>query len=95
MMTEFLKISDDRCGILFSSDENKPFHFRATHHSIEEVNKARHYCELKNKDISYLRIDYKVSGVGSYSLQEKYKFLEKDFVFRFYMKPFTKIEESK
>ena len=95
MMTEFLKISDDRCGILFSSDENMPFHFRATHHSIEEVNKARHYRELKNKDISYLRIDYKVSGVGSYSLQEKYKFLEKDFVFRFYMKPFTKIEESK
>ena len=88
--TEFLEIGDGRRGFLFTADENAPFHFRATHRSVEAVNRARHYCELKDKDTSYLRIDYKVSGVGSYSLQEKYKFLEKDFVFRFYMKPFTK-----
>ena len=88
--TEFLKVENDQGGILFTSDQNSPFCFRATHHSIDEINRARHYCELKNQETSYLRIDYKVSGVGSYSLQDKYKFLEKDFVFRFYMKPFAK-----
>jgi beta-galactosidase len=88
--TEFLKVENNQGGILFTSDKNSPFCFRATHHSIDEINRARHYCELKNKEISYLRIDYKVSGVGSYSLQEKYKFLEKNFDFRFYMKPFAK-----
>ena len=88
--TEFLKVESDQGGFLFASDKDSPFCFRATHHSIDEINRARHYCELKNKDTSYVRIDYKVSGVGSYSLQDKYKFLEKDFVFRFYMKPFAK-----
>ncbi len=86
---EFLKICNEQGGILFTADGDSPFHFRATHHSIDEINAARHYCELKKKDISYLRIDYKVSGVGAYSLQDKYKLLEKDFVFRFRMKPFT------
>ena len=88
--TEFLRIGDDCGGFLFTSDENTQFQFRATHHSIEAINAARHYCELKNRDTSYLRVDYKVSGVGSHSSKEKYKFLEKDFGFRFYMKPFTK-----
>jgi len=76
-------------GIAFFCDGEKEFQFRATHHSVDNINRARHYCELKNKDISYLRIDYKVSGVGAYSLQDKYKFSEKDFVFQFRMKPFS------
>jgi beta-galactosidase len=88
--TEFLKIYDERGGIIFTSDGELPFCFRATHHSIEEINGARHYCELKKRDTTYLRVDYKVSGVGSYALQDKYKLLEKDFVFRFRMKPFAK-----
>jgi beta-galactosidase len=87
---KFFSIADDSGnGITFLCDEEKEFQFRATHHSIDDINRARHYCELKNKDISYLRIDYKVSGVGSSALQDKYKFSEKDFVFRFSMKPFT------
>jgi beta-galactosidase len=92
MNVEFLKIYGDQGGFLFTCAEGAPFQFRATHHSISEIVGARHYCELKKKDISYLRVDYMVSGVGSSALQEKYKFLEKDFVFRFRMKPFTKDE---
>ena len=89
----FLSVYDDSGnGITFRCDGEKEFQFRATHHSIDDINRARHYCELKNKDTSFLRIDYKVSGIGAYSLQNKYKFLEKDFVFRFYMKPFTNYE---
>ena len=90
MGVEFLKIYGEQGGFLFTCAEKMPFQFRATHHSVGEIVGARHYCELKKKDISYLRVDYMVSGVGSSALQEKYKFLEKDFVFRFRMKPFTK-----
>ena len=74
--------------MLFLAEE-RPFHFRATHHCESEINAARHYCELKKRDTSFLRIDYQVSGVGSYSLQKKYPFLEKDFVFRFTVKPYA------
>ena len=90
MDVNFLKIYGERGGFLFASDEASAFQFRATHHGTAEINNARHYCELKKKDISFLRIDYHVSGVGSSGLQEKYKFLEKDFSFRFYIKPFLK-----
>ena len=84
----YLKIGGKRGGMLFLAEE-RPFHFRATHHCESEINAARHYCELKKKGTSFLRIDYQVSGVGSYSLQKKYQFLEKDFVFRFTVKPYA------
>jgi len=86
---EYLRICGARGGMLFFS-QDAPFHFRATHRSVREINGARHYCELKRKDTSFLRIDYKVSGVGSSALQRKYQLTEKDFVFRFTMKPFAR-----
>ena len=55
--------------------------------SLENINTARHTCDLIKQDITYLRIDYKVSGVGAYSLLDKYKLLEKEIAFRFSMKP--------
>ena len=56
---------------------------------LEDINQARHYCDLTKQDVTYLRIDYKVSGVGAYSLLDKYKLLEKEISFRFSMRPFT------
>lgn len=88
--TRFVKIVDEQGhGILFGAIEDETFHFRATHYALEDINQARHYCDLLKQDTTYLRIDYKVSGVGAYSLLDKYKLSEKEINFRFSMKPFT------
>ena len=57
------------------------------HHSIEQLTKAEHTDELKKSDGTHIRIDYKVSGIGSNScgpqLPEKYRLCEKDIFFKF------------
>ena len=57
------------------------------HHSIEQLTKAEHTDELKKSDGTHIRIDYKVSGIGSNScgpqLPEKYQLCEKDIFFKF------------
>ena len=59
------------------------------HHSIEAITAARHTDELKKSDGTHVRIDYKVSGIGSAScgpaLDEKYSLREKDISFKFVM----------
>ena len=85
----FVKIADDKGrGILFSALGDEEFHFRATHFALDDINRARHQCDLIKQDVTYMRIDYKVSGVGAYSLLDKYKLMEKEIAFRFSMKPF-------
>lgn len=60
------------------------------HHSIEQLNKAEHTDELPTPDGTYVKVDYKVSGIGSNScgpqLQEKYRLSEKDISFKFKIK---------
>ena len=88
--TRFVKIRDKKGrGIMFRALENEKFYFKATHYALEDINKSRHYCDLTIKYTTYLRVDYKVSGVGSSALQDKYKLQEKEIYFRFSMKPFT------
>ena len=57
------------------------------HHSIEQIAKAEHTDELAPSDKTHVRIDYKVSGIGSNScgpgLAEKYRLDEKDIHFGF------------
>ena len=57
------------------------------HHSIEALTAAEHTDELKKSDGTQVRIDYKVSGIGSNScgpeLNEKYRLNEKDICFKF------------
>ena len=52
---------------------------------------AKHTDELKKDGKTHLRIDYKVSGLGSNScgpeLPEKYRLAEKEIVFTFSVKP--------
>ena len=59
------------------------------HHSIEQLTKAEHTDELPTPDGTYVRVDYKVSGIGSNScgpqLPEKYRLSEKDISFKFKM----------
>lgn len=59
------------------------------HHSIEQLTNAEHTDELPAPDGTYVRVDYKVSGIGSNScgpqLPEKYRLSEKDIYFKFKM----------
>lgn len=57
------------------------------HHSIEQLRAAEHTDELEKSDGTHVRVDYKVSGIGSNScgpqLGEKYRLNEKDIIFGF------------
>ncbi len=57
------------------------------HHSIEALTAAQHTNELEKSDGTHIRVDYKVSGIGSNScgpaLDEKYRLSEKDISFKF------------
>ncbi|MBQ3817184.1 MAG: glycoside hydrolase family 2 [Clostridia bacterium] len=57
------------------------------HNSTEQIEKARHTDELGLSDGTHIRIDYKVSGIGSNScgpeLDEKYRLSEKHISFGF------------
>ena len=69
----------------FSSPEK--FSFNVSNYSIEALYKANHTDELQKDGAVHLRIDYKVSGIGSNScgpkLLEKYQLCEKKIDFSF------------
>ena len=70
---------------------NTTFEFQVTQYSTEMLTKATHINELNKDNRSHVRIDYKVSGLGSYScgpeLQEKYRLSDKNIAFSFAMRP--------
>lgn len=57
------------------------------HHEIAAIDSAEHTDELKRSDGTQVRVDYKVSGIGTGScgpqLEEKYQLNEKDISFNF------------
>ena len=69
------------------------FDFQILPYSARELYKAAHTEELPESNNSYLRVDYKNSGLGSNScgpeLMEKYRFSQKDIHFTFCMRPFA------
>jgi beta-galactosidase len=66
------------------------FEFSVSDYSTEALYKAEHTDELKKDGFVHLRVDYKVSGIGSNScgpyLDEKYRLKEKEFDFGFSIK---------
>ena len=66
------------------------FEFNVSKYTKEQLTKATHINELGESDCTCVRIDYKVSGVGSNScgaqLLDKYKLSEKNFNYSFYVK---------
>ncbi|MBO5020013.1 MAG: glycoside hydrolase family 2, partial [Clostridia bacterium] len=66
------------------------FEFSASDYSTADLYKAEHTDELKKDGFVHLRVDYKVSGIGSNScgpvLNEKYRLKEKEFDFDFSIK---------
>ncbi|MBQ9965217.1 MAG: glycoside hydrolase family 2 [Clostridia bacterium] len=73
----------------FSFTADEKMEMSVLHHSIEDIYKATHTDELKKSDGTHIRIDYKVSGIGSNScgpaLAEKYQLKEKEISFGFLM----------
>ena len=84
--TKYLSLDS---GMVFNSEDG--FTFQILPYDAAQLTNATHTNELINTNKSYLRIDYKDSGVGSAScvtkLSEKYKLSEKNFEFKFSFKP--------
>lgn len=78
-------------GMTFYADN--VFDFRVSHYSTEQLDLAQHTDELREDNATHVRIDYKVSGLGSNScgpeLLEKYRLNEKDINFSMIMIPDT------
>ena len=64
---------------------------QVSEYSTKALFKAEHTDELQKDGKVHLRIDYKVSGIGSHAcgpeLQDKYKLKEKEIAFAFSIKP--------
>ena len=81
---KYLKIHN---SLEFSTDDI--FEFNVSHYSTDAITKALHTNELMKDNSTIIRIDYKNSGIGSYScgpeLREKYRLSEKNIRFKFYI----------
>ena len=83
-------------GLLFSTRDK--FEFCASHFTSDDLTKALHTNELKARAETFVRIDYKVGGIGTgscgpYTL-DKYLLSEKKINYSFYVTP-VNIEEMK
>lgn len=76
-------------GLQFDSLDS--FECNVSKYSSEQLTKANHCHELEASDFTIVRIDYKVSGIGSNScgpeLIDKYRLKEKKFSYSFYINP--------
>ncbi|MEE1005620.1 MAG: beta-galactosidase domain 4-containing protein, partial [Acutalibacteraceae bacterium] len=77
------RLLDIKNSLKFSAENME---ISVLHHSIEALTAAEHTDELKKSDGTHVRVDYKVSGIGSNScgpaLDEKYRLKEKDISFK-------------
>lgn len=73
---------------IYSADA---FEINVSNYSIEELYKANHTDELNKDGKVHLRVDYKVTGIGSNScgprISEEFRLKEKDINFKFYISP--------
>lgn len=80
--TKLLEIKD---SLTFTTKNE--FEFNVSHYNSYSLDKAKHTNELTKDNSTNVRIDYKVSGIGSNScgpmLSEKYQLNEKEIEFSF------------
>lgn len=83
--TKMLKMNR---GLSFYTDTE--FEFNVSSYTSAALTKAVHTDELRSNGKTNIRIDYKVSGIGSNScgpeLMDKYKLNDKNIYFEFYIK---------
>jgi len=91
--THRLSVSDDNGNELLVLAKTD-FEFSALHYSAHALAQAAHTCDLVPKEETFLRIDYKVSGIGTGSCGpytfDKYRFSEGSFSYGFTVIPMTK-----
>lgn len=82
--TKLLKMNN---GLTFATDGE--FEFNVSEYTSEALTEAMHTDELRGNGCTNIRIDYKVSGIGSNScgprIIEKYQLNDPKFTFEFYM----------
>ena len=85
MGTKYLSMKD---GLTFTADGE--FEFKVSEYSPRALSVANHTDELVKDDSINVRIDYKMSGLGTNScgpdVMEKYRLSEKKVNFKFYIK---------
>ena len=68
---------------------DRPFEFNVSRYSSQSLTSASHTDELEEDGYVHVRIDYKMSGLGSHScgpeLREKYRLDDSEIGFEFYM----------
>lgn len=97
MDCKWASLTDDRgLGIVISTEEH--FSFSASFYEETDLEKARHTCDLKKRDYIVLHVDYRQSGLGSYSCgqwqMEKYRVTYQPFTLQFRITPFHKQEKD-
>jgi len=83
-------------GMLFKAEDG--IEFCALHFSADDLTKATHVNELEEREETFVRIDYKISGIGTGSCGphtlDKYLLSEKEIDYSFSMMP-VNVEEMK
>ncbi len=81
------KLLDIHGSLAFEAEDME---ISVLHHGTDALHSAKHTDELKKSDGTHVRVDYKVSGIGSNScgpeLSEKYRLCEEDIHFEFIIK---------
>jgi len=88
--TRWLRLmGDNGYGLLFRAKTE--LEFAASHYTADDLTKATHTSGLSPRPETYLRIDYKVSGIGTGSCGPPtfghYRLKEKNFRYGFYLEP--------
>ncbi|MDR2043990.1 MAG: DUF4981 domain-containing protein [Clostridium sp.] len=83
---KYLKVREEQ-GLALEFYSEHGFECNVSHYDAEQLTEALHSHELERGKHTIVRVDYKVSGIGSHScgpeLMEKYRFSEKEFHFSF------------
>lgn len=87
---KYLKVTDSQGrGLVFETDQT--FECMVSHYSGLELTEAAHGFELKEPKATYVRVDYRVSGIGSNScggeFKDIYKVNEKEIGYTYRMYP--------
>lgn len=95
MDCSWVSLTDDRgMGLVASADDT--FHFSASYYEEKDLEAAKHTCDLVKRDYIVFHIDYKQSGLGSYSCGQwqldKYRVTYEPFSLNFRLTPFNNKE---
>lgn len=95
MDSKWVAFTNDRgMGIVASTEDT--FNFSTSYYEEQDLDHAKHTCDLQKRDYVVLNIDYKQNGLGSYSCGQwqlqKYRTTFEEFELNFRLTPFNNKE---